>query len=149
MKQAEKEKITILVPNSVHTRPGDENSKKNSKKTQEIKKPLSNNIFRKNQIGREREKIILVPNSIHTRPGDENSEKKKKKKKQKFKNLKNPFLALFLAKTERDRLKKERKKFQSRIPFILDLGKKILKKIAKKVKKLKNFMLALFLSKPG
>ena len=35
----------ILVPNSVRTRHGKENSKKNSKKIQTIKKPLSNIIF--------------------------------------------------------------------------------------------------------
>ena len=43
--------------------------------------------------------------------------------------------------------KKEGKKFYSRIPFILDLGKKIPKKITKKFKKLKNLFPALFLAK--
>ena len=61
-----------------------------------------------------------------------------KKIAKKFKNLKNPFLELFLAKTERDRPKKRKKKFYSQIPFILDPGKKIPKKLAKKLKKLKN-----------
>ena len=42
---------------------------------------------------------------------------------------------------------KGRKKFWSRIPFILDPGKEIPKKIAKKFKKLKNLFLALFLAK--
>ena len=37
MRQAEKEKKNLL-PNSVHTRPGIENSKENSKKVQKIKK---------------------------------------------------------------------------------------------------------------
>ena len=37
-----------LVPNFVHTRPGQENSEKNSKKTQKIKKPLSSSIFGQN-----------------------------------------------------------------------------------------------------
>ena len=45
--------------------------------------------------------------------------------------------------------KKERKKFQSRIPFILDPGKKIPKKIAKQFKKSKNLIPALFLSNKG
>ena len=40
-------------------------------------------------------------------------------------------------------------KFYSRIPFILDPGKKIPKKIAKKFKKLKNLFPALFLAKTG
>jgi len=35
----------ILVPNSVHTRPGQENSEKNSKKIQKIIKPLPGIIF--------------------------------------------------------------------------------------------------------
>jgi len=35
----------ILVPNSVHTRPGQENSEKNSKK---IQKPISSITFRQN-----------------------------------------------------------------------------------------------------
>ena len=44
---------------------------------------------------------------------------------------------------------KEKKKFQSRIPFILGPRKKIPKGIAKKFKKLKNPFPALFLSKTG
>ena len=47
MRLAEKEK-KILVPNSVHTRPELENSKKNSKKTQKIIKPLPGIIFSQN-----------------------------------------------------------------------------------------------------
>ena len=43
-KGREREK-KILVPNSVHTRQRQENSKKNSKKIQKIKKPLAGNIF--------------------------------------------------------------------------------------------------------
>ena len=35
----------ILVPNSVHTRPGLENSEKNNEKIQKIIKPLSGIIF--------------------------------------------------------------------------------------------------------
>ena len=38
----------ILVPNSVHTRPRQENSEKNKKKIQKIKKPLSSIIFSQN-----------------------------------------------------------------------------------------------------
>ena len=56
----------ILVPTSVYTRPGQENSEKNTKN---IKKPHSI---------REREKKILVPTSVYTRPGQENSEKNTK-----------------------------------------------------------------------
>jgi len=49
-------------------------------------------------------KKILVPISVHTRPRIENSEKNIKK-------IKNLFLALFLAKTGRDRLRKREKIF--------------------------------------
>ena len=42
---AKKEKKKNLGLNSVHTRPGQENSEKNRKKIQEIKKPLSRIIF--------------------------------------------------------------------------------------------------------
>ena len=45
MRLAEKEKKKILVPISIQTRPGEENSKKNSKKIQKIKKALSSIIF--------------------------------------------------------------------------------------------------------
>ena len=47
---AEKEKKKNLVPNSIHTRPGQENSEKNSKKIQKIKKPLSSIIFSENEM---------------------------------------------------------------------------------------------------
>ena len=45
MREAEKEKKKILLPNSVQTRLGQENSEKNSKKIEKIKKPLSDIIF--------------------------------------------------------------------------------------------------------
>ena len=86
MRQAEKEKKN-LVPNSIHTRPGQENYEKNSKKIQKIVKPLSRVIFSQNGM-RQTEKVkkkknfspefrpysnwenkILAPNSVHTRPG--------------------------------------------------------------------------------
>ena len=71
----------ILVPNSVQTRPGQENSKKNSKKIQKMKKLLSSIIFKpkRDEVGQESEKKILVPNSVHSRPGKENSEKNSQK----------------------------------------------------------------------
>ena len=87
----------ILVPNSVHSRPRQENSNKNFKKIQKILKTSSRLYFqpKRDQIGRAREKKILVPNSVHTRPRQENSKKNSKK----FKKLKNLFQAIFLAKT--------------------------------------------------
>ena len=56
-----------------------ENSQKNSKKIQKIKKPLSDIIFSHYPVGRESEKKILVPNSVNTRPEQENSEKNSRK----------------------------------------------------------------------
>ena len=45
MRSAEIEKKKILLPNSVHTRPRQENSEKNRKKIEKIKKPLSDITF--------------------------------------------------------------------------------------------------------
>ena len=39
-----------LAPNSVHTRPGQENSEKNRKRNQKIEKPLSGIIFCQNGV---------------------------------------------------------------------------------------------------
>ena len=50
MRQASKEKKKILLPNSVQTRLGQENSEKNSKKIEKIKKPLSDIIFSQNRM---------------------------------------------------------------------------------------------------
>ena len=64
----------IFVPNSIHTRLGQENYEKNSKK---IKKPYFDIIFSQNRMGwAGKERKILVPNSVHTRPGKKNFEKK-------------------------------------------------------------------------
>ena len=87
----------------------------------------------------------LVPNSVHTRFGKENS-KKNRKKNQK---IKKPLSGIIFSQNRMRQAKKERKKFQSRIPFTLDDGKRIPKKIAKKFKKLKNLIPALFLAKSG
>ena len=48
MRSAKKKENKILVPNFVHTQPGLENSKKNSKKIQKIIKPLPGIIFSQN-----------------------------------------------------------------------------------------------------
>ena len=84
MRQVEKEKNKILAPYSVYTRHGQENSDKNSKKIQKIKKPLLGIIFSQNRMRQ---------------------------------------------------AKKQKKKIETLIPFILDPGKKISKKIVKKIKK--------------
>ena len=75
MIQAEKERKEILAPNSVHNRPGKENSEKNSKKISKIGREREKN-FRQAEKGK---KKILVPNSAHTGHRHENSEKKQQK----------------------------------------------------------------------
>ena len=71
----------LLLQNSVHTRPEQENSEKNSKKIQKIIKPIPGIIFirKRDEISRKSENKILLQNSVHTRPGQENSEKNSKK----------------------------------------------------------------------
>ena len=86
---------------------------------------------KRDEIGREREKKILGPNSAHTGPRQENSEKNSKK-------IKKPLSSIIPNQNGIRKDEKERKKFWSRIPFILDLVKKIPKKIAKKFKIIKN-----------
>ena len=57
-----------LVPSPVNTRPGRENSEKNSKKIQKKKKPSLWHYFypKRDEIGRERVENILVPNSVQS-----------------------------------------------------------------------------------
>ena len=62
MRQAEKEKKKILLPNSVQTRLGQENSENNSKKIEKIKKPFSDIIFGQNgmrQAEKEKKKFYF------------------------------------------------------------------------------------------
>ena len=97
MRQAEKEKKKILLPNFVHTRPRQENSeKKIAKKLKKLKKPLSDIIFSQNgETGREREKKFYF--RIPFKP--DSGKKIPKKIAKKLKRLKNLFPTLFLAKT--------------------------------------------------
>ena len=65
----------ILVPNSVPTRSGLENSKKKAKKFKKLKNVIIPALFLSKPGWdrlRKREKIF-VPNSIPTQPGQENS----------------------------------------------------------------------------
>ena len=91
----------------------------------------------------EKERKILLPNSVLTRPGQENSEKNCKK----IEKIKKPLSDIIFSQNGMRQAEKERKKFYSRIPFILDADKKIPKRIAEKLKKLKKLHPALFLSK--
>ena len=110
MRQAEKdEKKKNLVPNSVDTRPGQENSEKNSKKTLEIKNPLSSIIFSQNGMrqAEKGKKKNLFPNSVHTRHWDENSEQNSKK----IQKLKQALSSIIISQNGKRQAKKERKKF--------------------------------------
>ena len=147
MRQAKEEKKKILLPNSVQTRLGQENSEKNSKIIEKIKKLLSDTIFSQNgtrKAEKERKKI-LPPNSVHTRPRLENFEKKSKQ----IEKIKKPLSEFIFSLNGMRQAEKEKKKIFFRIPFVLDSGKKIPKKIANKLKKLKNLFPTLFLAKTG
>ena len=64
--------------------------------------------------------------------------------------MKKPYSGIIYSQNGMIQVEKERKKFLSRIPFILYLGMKIPNKIEKKkTKKLKNLILDLFLAKTG
>ena len=82
MRQAEKgKKKKNLFPNSVQTRPGQEHSQKNSKKIQEIIKPIPGVIFSQNgdKIGRKSETKFYSRIPIITNPGKKIPKKKGKK----------------------------------------------------------------------
>ena len=94
MRQAKEEKKKILLPNSVQTQLGQENSEKNSKKIEKMKKPLSDIIFSQNgmrQAEKEGKKIYFRMSFI--------LEPAKKIPKKLVKKFKNYFPTLFLAKT--------------------------------------------------
>ena len=90
-KKEKKKKFYFRIPFTLDS--GQENSGKNSKKIEKIKKPLSDIIFSQNgmrQAEKEKKKILL-PNSVHTRPRQENSEKNSKKT-EKIRNLLSEFI---------------------------------------------------------
>ena len=128
-------------------RPRQENSEKNSKKIQKIIKPFPDNrpYFQPNGAEKDRksENKILVSNSVHTRPGQENSEKNSKK----IQKIIKPLPGIIFCPNGITKAKKVKTKFYSRIPFILDPGRKILKKIVKKFKNYKTFSRNFFQTK--
>ena len=97
MRQAEKEKKKILLPNSVHTRLGQKNFEKNSKKFKKIKKTSFQLYFqpKRDETGQERGKKFYF--RIPFKP--DSGKKIPKKIAKKLKRLKNLFPTLFLAKT--------------------------------------------------
>ena len=123
-----------LVPNSVHTRPAQENSEKNCKKIQKLKKKKSFWPYfwpDWDQIGREREKKILVPNSVHTESGKENSEKNSKK----IQKMKNPLSGIIFSQFNRPR--NGEKKFSPKFRSYSTRARKFRKK-QQKISKLKK-----------
>ena len=147
MRQAEKEKKTILVPDSVHTRPGQESSERNCRKNSENLKTAFRHYFqpKRDEIGREREKKKFSPEFCSYSIREIKFQKKQKKNQK----IKKPLSGIIFSQNGMRQSVKERKKFQSRIPFILGRGRKLREKIAKKFKKLENNYSALFLAKTG
>ena len=83
-------------------------------------------------IGRKSEHKILLQHSVHTRPGQENFKKNSKK----IQKIVKPHPGIILSQNGMGLTEKVKTKFYTRIPFILDSGKKIPKKKVKKLKKL-------------
>ena len=104
IRQAEKKKKNNLDPNFAHTRPGEENSEKDSKK---IQKTTFRHYFqpKRDEIGYEIENKILVPNSVHNCPEQENS-KKNRKKNQK---IKKPLSGIIFSQNGMRQAEKEKK----------------------------------------
>ena len=71
-------------------------------------------------------------NSVHPRPGQENSKKNSKK----IRKIKKPLTGISFSHNGMKLAEKERKKFNTRIPFLIDPGKRIPKKIEKKNQKI-------------
>ena len=104
-----------------------------------MKKPLSFIIFSQNgmrQAEKQRKKKFSPEFCSHSA----RAKKFRKRKGKKIKKLKNLFPALFLASMGMGQAEKLMKKIQSRIPFILYLGKKIRKKIEKTKKPLSGII---------
>ena len=96
-------------------------------------------------MGREREKKIFVRNSVHTRPRQEHFEKDSKK----IQKIKKPPSGNISSQNGMRQAEKGTRKIQSRIPFVLDPVKKILKKIAKNFKNFKKPLFGIISSQNG
>ena len=146
MRQAEKQKKKILIPNSVHTRPEQENSQKNNKKSRKIIKHLPGNFFSQNGIRNdEKEGKNFSPEfrSYSTRA--------RKFRKIYLKNSKNyKTFSRHYFQPKRDEIGRKREKnFSPEFRSYLTQARKFRKKIVKKFKKLKYLFLGLFLAKTG
>ena len=126
----EKKKFQFRIPFILYS--GKKIAKKCPKNWKNLKTSLQHYFQAKqDEVGRESEKKILLPNFVHTRLRQENSEKISKK----IEKIQKPLSAVNFSQNGMRQAEKEKKKFYSRISFILDEGKKIPKKIAKKLKK--------------
>ena len=135
MRQAGTENKKKIVSNSIPTRPGQEKSKKNSRKIQKIIKHHSGIISIQTGMRQvEKERKILVPNSVPTRYGLENSKKIAKK----YKKLKKFVLSLFLSKSSGHRLRRRKKNFHPEFRSYPTRARKFSKKKSKKIQKSKK-----------
>ena len=78
-----------------------------------------------------KKKKILLQNSVHTHPRQEKSEKNSKD----IQKIIKPLPGIIFSQNGTRKAENVKTKFYSRIPFILDPGKKIPKKIVRKFKK--------------
>ena len=147
MRQAEIQKKKILPPNSVDSRPRQENSEKNSKKIEKIKKTSFRHYFlpKRDEIGREREKKNKNFTS-EFRSCLTEGRKLRKKQEKNLKNLKTSFRHYSQPKRDEIGREREKKKFYFRIPFKPDSSEKIPKKIAKELKKFKKNLFPILIS---
>ena len=110
--------------------------KKLPKISKNFKKSFQHYFYpNRDEIRQEKEKNIVVPTFVPTRTRLENSKKKNSKKIQRNKKHHSGIISIKSGITQ---AKKERKKFQSQIPFPPDLGQKIQKKLPKFSKNFKK-----------
>ena len=147
MRQAEKEKKKIQSRISFLLDPGKKIPNKIAKKFEKLKNLIPALFLSETGLYRPRKREKNFGPELRTIPTRFRKFKKNSKKNRKLK--KKSFWHYFYP--IRDEIGRERgkKKIQSRIPFLLDPGKKIPKKIAKKFENFKNIFLELFLSKSG
>ena len=137
----------MVDPNSVHTRPGQENSEKKEKKIKKLKNLFLALFLTKTGWDRLRNRKKNSTPEICSYPTQAwKFQIKNSKTIQKIKKVNSDILSIQNGLGE---AKKEKKKFYSWIPFILDPCKEIPKKKAKKYKKLKKPLPALFIAKTG
>ena len=133
MRQAGKKKKKILLPNFVRTRPNQENSEKNSKKIEKIKKPLSNIIFSQNGM-RQAEK---EGKKFYSRmPFKLDPDKKIPKNSKKIEKIKKPLSDIIFIQNGMRQAEKEGKKNLLRNAVRTRPGQENSEKNSKKIEKI-------------